>query len=557
MEISVIFPRVTEEDLRLSSKFLLEPEVVSRIRVLADAMRSSRSAIVFTNTRSMAEALGHRMSRIFSELKIHVHHSSLSREARVESETLLKSGELSAVISTSSMELGIDVGHIDIVLQYGSPRQAVKLLQRVGRAGHGPKGVAKGLIITQDSDDFLESLVLTKNALEGKLEELRVMENSYDVLYHTVVGMLLREKEISVQDILEVARRSYPYRNLGVEELRRLLSFMSRAWPKLIWYDEGSDFVRRMNEAAFEYFFSNVSTIPETSSYSVVDEVTGFYIGKLDEVFVLEYLFPGAKFVFRGSIWRMKRIEGSIIYVEQVFDPIGAIPSWIGEQLPVSREVATEVGRLRRRVGEAHREDKIDTLVKEIAREHMFSTEDDIKQALLPIIEHIENNYPLPTDRSIVIEGIRGGAVIHSTQGSLVNRTLGRAIAHAMARHFRLMVRVSEDPYRILIFGVALEPVIKALKIVTNESKEFFLEAIENSSFFRIRLMHTAKRLGLVRDYVSSRVVSLSKLAKAYEGTPVYEEALRETLAKDFDLESTMNLLESIRFGEVEVILTE
>lgn len=557
MEISVVFPRVTEEDLRLSSKFLLEPEVVSRIRVLADAVRSSRSAIVFTNTRSMAEALGHRMSRIFSELKVHVHHSSLSREARVESESLLRSGALSAVISTSSMELGIDVGHIDIVLQYGSPKQAVKLLQRVGRAGHGPKGVAKGLIVAQDSDDFLESLVLAKNALEGELEETRVMENSYDVLYHTIIGMLLREKEVSVQDILEVARGSYPYRNLGAEELRRLLSFMSRTWPKLIWYDEISDSVRRVSEAAFEYFFNNVSTIPETTSYSVVDEVTGFYVGKLDEVFVLEYLFPGAKFVFRGSIWKMKRIEGNTVYVEQIFDPIGAIPSWIGEQLPVSRRVAVEVGRLRRRIGEAHRKGRIDDLVREIAKEYEFSNEEDIKRAISPIIEHVENGYPLPTDERIVIESIRGGTVIHSTQGSLVNRTLSRAIAHAMMKYFKLMVRVSEDPYRILVLGVAAEPLIRTLEMISKEDEKFFLEAVENSSFFRIRLMHTTKRMGLVRDYASFRMVSLNKLAKAYEGTPVYEEALRETLVKDFDLEGTMDLLRSIRSGEIVLTLTD
>lgn len=557
MEISVMFPRVTGEDLRLSSKFLLEPEVVARIRVLADIVRNSRSAIVFTNTRSMAEALGHRMSRIFNELRVHVHHSSLSREARIESETLLKLGELSAIISTSSMELGIDVGHVDVVIQYGSPKQAIKLLQRVGRSGHGPGGIARGFIISQDSDDFLESLVLAKNSLEGKLEEVRPLENSYDVLYHSLVGMLLRERELSIKEVLEVARRSYPYRNLGEEELRKLLSFMSKTFPKIVWYDEEHGYIRRVSEYAFEYFFENVSTIPEITSYSVVDETTGFYIGKLDEIFVLEYLFPGAKFVFRGSIWRMKRIEGSTIYVEQVFDPMGAIPSWIGEQLPVSREVAREVGRLRGRVERARVEGKIDSLIRDIAHEYCFSSEEDIRYAILPIVEHLEKGYQIATDKRMVIESIKGGAVVHSTQGSLVNRTLGRAIAHAIARHFRLMVRVSEDPYRIIVFGVTAEPVLRALMKLTEEGKDFLLEAIENSSFFRIRLMNTAKRMGLIRDYSASRTISLSKLAKAYEGTPVYEEAMRETITKDFDLDGTLEVLKMIRSGDIEVILSE
>ncbi len=557
MIIRVMFPRVIEEDLKLSSKLLLEPEVIARVRVLADAIRSSRSAIVFTNTRSMAEALGYRMSKIFNELKIHVHHSSLSREARVESESLLKMGELSAVISTSSMELGIDVGHIDMVLQYGSPRQALKLLQRVGRSGHGPGGIAKGLIIAQDSDDFFESLVLSKNALEGRLEEIRPLEKSYDVLYHTIVGILLREREISVNDIVKIANGCYPYRDLSVEDCRKLLSFMSRAWPRIIWYDENLNFVRRASELAFDYFFSNISTIPETSSYSVIDEVTGFYIGKLDEAFVLEYLFPGAKFVFRGSVWRMKRIEGGTIYVEQVFDPIGAIPSWIGEQLPVSMEVAAEVGRLRGKVEEAYRKGKIESFLREVMKEYGFSTEEDIRRALSPILEYIESGFPVPTDKRIVVEDVRGGVVIHSTYGNLVNRTLGRAIAQAVLKRFKLLVRISEDPYRILALGVSSEPIIDAMKSLIGEDEGFFLEAIENSPSFRLRLLYTLKRMGLIKDYASSKVISLSKLARAYEGTPPYEEALRETLIKDFDVEGVIKLLRCIERGEVELVRSE
>lgn len=557
MEISVVFPKVTEEDLRLSSKFLLEPEVISRIRFLAEVVKVSRSAIIFTNTRSMAEALGHRMKRIFEDLKVHVHHSSLSREARVESETLLKMGELSAVVSTSSMELGIDVGHIDVVLQYGSPRQAVKLLQRIGRAGHGPKGTARGFIVTQDSDDFLESLVLTRNALEGRLEEIKPLENSYDVLYHTIIGMLLRERELSVEEIVEVARRSYPYRNLTVEDCTKLLSFMSKAWPKLIWYDDASNTVRRMSESAFDYFFSNVSTIPETMSFSVVDEVTGFYVGKLDENFVLEYLFPGAKFVFRGAIWRMRRVEGNTVYVEQAFDPIGAIPSWIGEQLPVSREVAMEVGRIRGKIESAYREGRLNSLVQEILKEYRFSDEASVREAIAPVVEHIERGYLVPTDRRIVVESIRGGTVVHSTQGTLVNRTLGRAIAQALAKRFKLLVKVSEDPYRVLIFGVTAEPVYEVLRYLQNEGREFLLEAIENSSFFRIRLLHTAKRMGLISDITKYRTLSLVKLAKAYENTPVYEEALRETSVKDFDVEGTIDLLRSLKDKRIDLKLCE
>jgi ATP-dependent Lhr-like helicase len=155
------------------------------------------------------------------------------------------------------------------------------------------------------------------------------------------------------------------------------------------------------------------------------------------------------------------------------------------------------------------------------------------------------------------VEDVRGGVVIHSTYGNLVNRTLGRAIAQALLKHFKILVRISEDPYRILILGVSSEPIINAIKSLMSEDEAFFLEAIENSSFFRLRLLHTLKRMGLIRDYASSKLISLSKLAKAYEGTPPYEEALRETLVKDFDVEGLMKLLRSIERGEIEVVRSE
>ncbi|MDK2383774.1 MAG: helicase-related protein, partial [Candidatus Korarchaeota archaeon] len=182
MKISVVYPAPSQRDIELSNTMLLEPGVIARIKLLADLIREARSAIVFTNTRSMAEALGYRMRKAFEELKIHVHHSSLSKDARVESESLLKRGELSAVISTSSLELGIDIGYVDLVVQYGSPRQAMKLLQRVGRSGHGPGRVARGVVVAQGSDDYLESRILAKRALSSDLEELRPLEKSYDVL---------------------------------------------------------------------------------------------------------------------------------------------------------------------------------------------------------------------------------------------------------------------------------------------------------------------------------------------------------------------------------------
>ncbi len=560
MEIQVIYPKIEERDVMLSKSLLLEPEIAARVRLLADLIKEAKSAIVFTNTRSMAEALGYRMKKLSDELKIHVHHSSLSKEARVESESLLKKGELSAMVSTSSLELGIDIGYVDIVVQYGSPRQATKLLQRVGRSGHGPQRVAKGVIVAQDPDDYLESIVLARRSLQGDLERVRPIEKSYDVLYHSSIGLLIRKGSIKLTELINVARKAWPYRELSLGETRELFSFMSKAWPRILWYDELEDAIKRYRgHYIHEYFFSNISTIPDTTSYPVIDEMTGFYIGHLDETFVLEYLLPGVKFVFRGSVWRVNRIEAGRVYVEQVFDPAGSIPSWIGEQLPVSREVALEVGSIRRAFEESYLKGEVKDLIKRLSSIYRVAREEDLKRVFDVLKEHVDKGYPIPTDRRIVIEGVPGsGSIIHLTQGSLVNRTLGRVLALLISLEFRVGVRVAEDPYRIIIIGVEEEAVKEALnRLLRRDYKPLLVKAVENSSFFRIRLLQVAKRMGLIRNSASSKLISLRKLALAYEGTPVYKEALRETLAKDFDVESTSLLLKTMKDGKVEVILSE
>ncbi len=562
MEIRVIYPKIEKKDVKLSKSLLLEPKIAARVRLLADLIKGVKSVIVFTNTRSMAEALGYRVKKLSDKLKIHVHHSSLSKDARVESESLLKKGELSAIVSTSSLELGIDIGYVDMVVQYGSPRQATKLLQRVGRSGHGPQRIAKGVIVAQDPDDYLESIVLARRSLQGDLERIRPFEKSYDVLYHNAIGLLIRKGSIRLAELVNIARRAWPYRGLSLEEVRKLFSFMSKAWPRILWYDDIEDSIKRYRGYHIhEYFFTNISTIPDTASYPVIDEMTGFYVGQLDETFVLECLLPGVKFVFRGSVWRVNRIEAARVYVEQVFDPAGSVPSWIGEQLPVSRETALEVGSIRRAFEEAYLkgEGEMEYLVKRLASVYKAAREEDLRRSLDILKEHIDRGYPLSTDRKIVIEGISGsGTIIHSTQGNLVNRTLGRALAFLISLEFKVGVRVTEDPYRITIMGVEKEAVKEALnRLLRRNYEPLLVKAVEESSFFRIKLLQVAKRMGLIRDSASSKVISLRKLALAYEETPIYEEALRETLTKDFDVELTSLLLKAIKDGKLNLVLSE
>ncbi len=544
IEIRVSFPTPTKEDYEVSKRTLLEPSIVAKLRVLEENISSVRSSIVFTNTRSMAEALGYRISSL-KGLKVQVHHSSLSKDARVESETLLKEGKLAAVISTSSLELGIDVGHVDLVVQYGSPRQATKLAQRVGRSGHGPGRRAKGLIVSLDLDDFLESIVLARRVINGEIEPVRPLTKSYDVLFHFIMGVLIRERRKHIADLLRLVKRAWPYRDLTYEELRSLLEFMSKVWPRLFWLNEDDTIsINRVYRNTYEYFFQHLSTIPDTTSFPVIDEETGFYIGQLDEGFVLEHVHPGVKFVFRGAIWRVKRFESGRVYVEQSPDPVGAIPSWVGEQLPVPYEVSQEVGRIRRLFEERLLSGAdLSEIVDEVYRIYPFFDKKEGERALEVLYSHIMRGYPVPTDKRVVVEEIRNsGAVIHSCMGTLINRTVSKYIAKAMFDKFRVRVHTFDDQCRISVVGATGEAVLEVLKDLADVSPSYLREAVEDSSYFRIRLLNVAKRLGLIRVGTSSRIINLTKLVEAYRDTPVYEEALRETLTKDFDVEGTISV---------------
>ncbi len=543
VELEVLYPTPRKEDYELSKRTLLEPSVVARLRALERNIRSAKSSIVFTNTRSMAEALGYRMSTV-KDLKVHVHHSSLSKEARVESETLLREGKLTAVISTSSLELGIDIGHVDMVIQYGSPRQATKLAQRVGRSGHGPGRKAKGVIIALDSDDFLESLVLVRRVVNRDIEPIKPLSKSYDVLFHFIMGLLIRERKIDVDEILKLVKKAWPYKDLKYEELKALLEFMSKVWPRLFWLNEDDTLsINKVYRNTYSYFFEHLSTIPESTSYPVIDEETGFYVGQLDEAFVLEHVHPGVKFVFRGAVWRVKRLEGGRIYVEQSPDPLGAIPSWVGEQLPVPFEVSQEVGRLRKRFEDLYRGGmSLEEIAHRIREEYpFFKLEEGIK-ALETLQSHLNRGYPMPTDDRIVVEEVPpDGVVVHSCLGTLINRTVSKYISKAILDRYKVRVHTFDDQCRIVVVGTTRDVVMDVLSDLEVIGTPYLTKAIEDSSFFRIRLLNVAKRLGLIRTGASSRIINLSKLAKAYEGTPVYEEALRETLVKDFDIEGTIS----------------
>ena len=265
LQLSVVRPNPTAEDNALAESIFTFPEVAARLRTIRDTVAQNRSVLIFTNTRSEAEALANRF-RVWNEkLPIGIHHSSLSRATREATERSLREGKLSGVICTSSLELGIDIGFLDCVIQYNSPRQVSRLIQRIGRAGHSVGQISRGMIITQDSDDTLEAMVLCRKSLRGELEPLLPFRNASDAAIHQIAGLLIETNSWKLDDLYALLRRTYPYSTLGIETLKQYLVYMRDRYPRLLFFAENDGIVKRAKDfkPLFEFYFENLSMIPD------------------------------------------------------------------------------------------------------------------------------------------------------------------------------------------------------------------------------------------------------------------------------------------------------
>jgi ATP-dependent Lhr-like helicase len=472
----------------------------------------------------------------------------------VRAERGLKSGELKGIICTSSMELGLDVGTIDLVIQYNSPRQATRLVQRVGRSGHRVGGVARGAVIVQDPDDALESLVLVSRAKAGELEPTSVPETPLDVLLHALTSELITGREAKVDEILETLSRAHPFRNLREEDILRVLDFAQSLEGRMVKLSGNKTYTRAGRvQGLFEYYFGNLSMIPEVKQYLVVDEERNQPVGVLDESFVAEYGEPGVKFVMGGELWRVVQVFKSKVYVRPDEDPVGAIPTWVGEEIPVPFEVAREVGRLRRIFEEGlesgrRREEILSELAEELDAEA-----ETIERAMEEVERHVGEGLRLPTDRRVTVEQVGDLCVVNACFGTLVNRTLARLLAHRLSKEIGAVVATSIDPYRIILRSDSLDPE-RVAEILREKPEAELREIIEESRFFRWRLAQIARRMGILARQAELTSGVLDKLMRALRGTPAFEEAFKETSSKDLDFCRTSEVLQEINVGSIEVV---
>jgi len=540
IDIKVELPEIKKNDYANAKKLKIEPISFSTLRKCKELIDNHVSTLLFINTRDGAEILASRFNIWSEETNVGVHHGSLSKLARIESEDDFKKGKLKSLICTSSLELGIDIGNTDYVIQYNSPREVKRLLQRVGRSGHSIGKTSKGTIIATHPEDLAESLVIARRALKGKIETIKVRQNPLSVLTNQIISIALEYGKTKPDKIFNIIKRTYSFHTLKKNVFNKILEQLKN--QRNIWIDEQNNIFKKMNSR--HYFLDNISMIPDEKTYMVVDISTRKRIGKLDESFVLNYGSEGAKFILRGRPWTIIKTEENEVLVSQTKE-IGNVPSWTGEDIPVPFEVARDVGKLRR-----------------IAAKHKdISNYPCDEKTFNKITQQIDNQkkqgFKIPDDKNITIDIEDKTIVINACFGTKVNETLGRLISAILAQSLGESVGINSDSYRInleLPTRIPAEKIKDILYKTKPETLMYLLNTIlKNSTYVRWQLVHVARKFGAIRKEFDYRSVGMKKLFTLFDSNMIFDEAVDKIIWERMDIEKTQDVLKEIQDGKINL----
>lgn len=583
MKIKVMSPEV--DIVRGTAEEINE----SIYRLLKRIISKHRTTLIFTNTRSATERVVFKLKKILKSEgiadfeDIGAHHSSLSREVRLEVEEKLKRGELKAVVSSSSLELGIDIGYIDAVVLLSSPKSVIRLIQRVGRSGHGVDDVSKGYIVAVDRDDLVEDTVLAYLARRRKLDKITIPRKPLDILAQHIVGMSL-ERKWRIDDAYRVVRRAYNYRDLTFEEFMNVMRYLAGRYSRhleriavysKIWMDELEGVFGRKKSARMIYYL-NSGAIPDESKIKVL--LNGKkYVGNLDEGFV-EYLEPGDIFVLGGRTYQYVKSKGMKIIVRDAEKQRPTVPSWFSEMLPLSYEAALEVGRFRREVAERIRESGFHAAVTYIMKKYGVR-KGAAENIARYVWEQMRFAGVIPSDKEVVVEVWKDSesghteVIFHYLFGRRTTSALGRAYAAALSDILITPVRVTIHdngfmltlPREVEVTPDTIKEVLKRVK--SDNIREVLRRALRRSEALKRRFRHVAERsFALLKNYrgyetsINRRQMNsevLFRIAEKIPGFPLVEEAYREVLEDHMDIFHAEEVLRRIERGEIAVKILE
>ncbi|MGH9767990.1 MAG: DEAD/DEAH box helicase, partial [Blastocatellia bacterium] len=550
---------------------------------LAELINEHRTTLVFVNTRRMAERVARNLAERIGEVNITSHHGSLSRERRFAAEQRLKAGELRALVATASLELGIDIGAVDLVCQLGSTRSIATLLQRVGRSGHSVGGFPKGRMFPASRDELVECAALIDAVRRGELDHLIIPEKPLDILAQQIVAAVACE-EWTEEGLFNLTRRAYPYRNLSREEFDDAIRMLAEGYTTRLGrrnaylHHDAVNHRLRARKGARLTALTNGGAIPDTADFDVILDPEEIFIGTVNEDFAVESL-AGDIFQLGNTSWRITRVEKGRVRVVDAEGQPPTIPFWLGEAPGRTDELSMAVSRFRTDIAE--RSDALSWLVDELGVG---------KPAAEQSIEYLTTAKlslgVMPSQETLVLERFfdeSGGTqlVIHSPFGSRLNRAWGLALRKRFCRkfNFELQAAATEDAIILslsLSHSFPLEDVFSYLKSAS--VRDLLIQALLDAPMFTTRWRWNANRaLAIVRRRGGRKIApqlqrmeSEDLLAAVFPDQvacgenivgdreipahPLVAQTIRDCLEEAMDIDGLEDLLASIEKGEKTLV---
>jgi ATP-dependent helicase Lhr and Lhr-like helicase len=457
LEISLELP---DGELEAATSADQLDEILDRI---AGHVAVHRTTLVFVNTRMMSERVAHELAERIGEGEVAAHHGSLSRERRQRVERRLRAGELRALVATASLELGIDVGPVELVCQLGSPHSIATFLQRVGRANHQRDGVPRGIIYPTTRDELVECAALLAAVKRGRLDSLQAPELALDILAQQIVAEVAfrGEKGVADADLFALMKRAWPYRRLTAEQFEEIVELISSGIETgrgrrlaYLHRDRVNGRLRARRGARLASLTSG-GAIPETGDYRVLMEPGDLFIGTVNEDFAIESM-QGDVFLLGTHPWQISGVTNGVMRVRDATGKHPTIPFWLGEAPGRTDELSEEVSRLRRRVGERIDEDGREAAIALLGE---LSGIDEVAAAL--IVDYLRTGRAqlggvLPSDEDIVFERFfdeSGGMqlIVHAPLGSRINRALGLGLRKKFCLNFDFELQAAASNDAVLL----------------------------------------------------------------------------------------------------------
>lgn len=544
--------------------------------IVDELVTEHKTTLIFTNTRRGTESFVYNLKKMYGEHfnddNIMAHHSSLSKESRLETESKLKEGKLKVVVSSTSLELGIDIGYIDLVVLINSPKSVSRALQRIGRSGHQLHQKSKGKIIVTDRDDLVECSVLLKNAKEGRIDKINIPTNCLDVLAQHIYGMGI-ENPWDIDYAYNVIKKSYCYKDLSKDDYEDVLSYMAGEYIELeeryvyakIWIDYEKNTFGKRGKLARMLYSTNIGTIPDHSG--VLVKCDGEVIGTIEEDF-MEKLKKGDSFVLGGRTFRFNYGKGMTINVSPASGP-PSIPSWFSEQLPLAFDLAIDIQRFRAILNSKFKCKRSKEDIINFINDYLYV--DDF--ATNAIYEYFKEQYvyaQIPSKEKLLIEyytgfGGRKFVVFHSLFGRKTNDALSRAIAYIASQKHKQDITISISDNGFYLSSEGKIGALEALKKLTpNNFEDILINSLEKTETLASRFRHCAGRsLMTFRRYkgqnksVGRQQVRGKILLKFVEemdnNFPILKEARREVTEDYMNINNAKKVLEWIYSGEMEI----